>query len=50
MTGLGFTPDRRDLRDSGTGIEPPDQVLARAARYSQWDGSPMMIRPTRVQK
>jgi hypothetical protein len=39
MTGLGFTPDRRDLRDSGTGIEPRDQVRARAARYSQWDGS-----------
>ena len=39
MTGLGYTPDRRDLRDSGTGIEPPDQVLVRAARYSQWDGS-----------
>jgi uncharacterized protein with von Willebrand factor type A (vWA) domain len=39
MTGLGYTPDRRDLRDSGTGIEPPEQVLARAARYSQWDGS-----------
>ena len=39
MIGRGFTPDRRDLRDSGTGIEPPDQVLARAARYSQWDGS-----------
>ena len=39
MTGLGYTPDRRDLRDAGTGIEPPDRLLARAARYSHWDGS-----------
>ena len=39
MTGLGYTPDRRDLRDAGSGIEPSERALVRAARYSQWDGS-----------
>ena len=39
MTGLGYTPDRRDLRDAGSGIEPAERALHRAARYSQWDGS-----------
>ncbi len=39
MTDLGYTPDRRDLRDAGSGIEPSERALARAARYSQWDGS-----------
>jgi uncharacterized protein with von Willebrand factor type A (vWA) domain len=39
MTGLGYTPDRRDLRDAGGGIEPSERSPARAARYSQWDGS-----------
>jgi uncharacterized protein with von Willebrand factor type A (vWA) domain len=39
VSGLGYTPDRRDLRDTGRGIESPDRALARAARYSHWDGS-----------
>lgn len=39
MSGLGYSPDRRDLRDPGGGIEPHERMLARAARYSQWDGS-----------
>jgi uncharacterized protein with von Willebrand factor type A (vWA) domain len=39
VSGLGYSPDRRDLRDSGGGIEPHERTLARAARYSQWDGS-----------
>ena len=39
MSGLGYSPDRRDLRDSGGGIEPHERLLPHAARYSQWDGS-----------
>ncbi len=34
----GFTPDRRDLRATGTGLGGPDPILARAARFSRWDG------------
>ncbi len=35
----GYTPDRRDLRDRAAGLTDPDPILARAARYSRWDGS-----------
>ncbi|MDQ2965584.1 MAG: VWA domain-containing protein, partial [Chloroflexota bacterium] len=35
----GWTPDRRDLREAGEGIAARDRLLARAARYSRWDGS-----------
>jgi uncharacterized protein with von Willebrand factor type A (vWA) domain len=35
----GWTPDRRDLRDAGSGVVIPDSVLARRARFSRWDGS-----------
>jgi uncharacterized protein with von Willebrand factor type A (vWA) domain len=35
----GWSPDRRDLRDVPGGIEPRDALLARAARFSRWDGS-----------
>ncbi len=35
----GWTPDRRDLRDPGLGLGSPGPVLAKAARYSRWDGS-----------
>jgi len=35
----GWTPDRRDLRESGEGIAARDRLLAREARYSRWDGS-----------
>jgi uncharacterized protein with von Willebrand factor type A (vWA) domain len=35
----GWTPDRRDLRDSGAGIAGRESGLARAARYRRWDGS-----------
>jgi uncharacterized protein with von Willebrand factor type A (vWA) domain len=39
MIGHGFTPDRRDVRDAGSAMSPRDEALARAARYSQWDGT-----------
>jgi uncharacterized protein with von Willebrand factor type A (vWA) domain len=39
MIGHGFTPDRRDVRDAGSAMSSRDEVLARAARYSHWDGS-----------
>ncbi len=39
MIGPGFTPDRRDVRDTGSAMASRDEVLARAARYSHWDGS-----------
>ncbi|MBF6604108.1 MAG: VWA domain-containing protein [Chloroflexi bacterium] len=39
MTGFGFTPDRRDLRDGGSGLEARRPAPRGAARYSQWDGS-----------
>jgi uncharacterized protein with von Willebrand factor type A (vWA) domain len=39
MIGHGFTPDRRDVRDAGSTMLPRDEALARAARYSQWDGT-----------
>jgi uncharacterized protein with von Willebrand factor type A (vWA) domain len=39
MIGHGFTPDRRDVRDVGSAMSSRDEVLARAARYSHWDGS-----------
>jgi uncharacterized protein with von Willebrand factor type A (vWA) domain len=35
----GWTPDRRDLRDVPGGITPRDALLARAARFSRWDGT-----------
>ncbi len=35
----GWTPDRRDLRDAGSGIVIPESALARRARFSRWDGS-----------
>jgi uncharacterized protein with von Willebrand factor type A (vWA) domain len=35
----GWTPDRRDLREAGEGIGARERLLARAARYSRWDGS-----------
>ena len=38
MTGFGFTPDRRDLRDVSS-LEPRSGSLHRAARYSSWDGT-----------
>ena len=34
-----FSPDPRDLEGSGRGIEGRDPLLARAARYTRWDGS-----------
>jgi uncharacterized protein with von Willebrand factor type A (vWA) domain len=39
MTGFGFTPDRRDLREGPTPLDPRRAGLAGAARYSTWDGS-----------
>jgi uncharacterized protein with von Willebrand factor type A (vWA) domain len=39
MIGHGFTPDRRDVRDAGSAMSAREEALARAARYSQWDGS-----------
>jgi uncharacterized protein with von Willebrand factor type A (vWA) domain len=39
MIGHGFTPDRRDARDAGSAMSTREEVLARAARYSHWDGS-----------
>ncbi len=39
MIGHGFTPDRRDARDAGSAMSSRDEVIARAARYSHWDGS-----------
>jgi uncharacterized protein with von Willebrand factor type A (vWA) domain len=38
MTGFGFTPDRRDLREASS-LEPRAASLHRAARYSSWDGT-----------
>src|SRR5919206_1401022 len=38
-TMAGWTPERRDLRDVPGGIEAPDPVLLRSARFSRWDGS-----------
>jgi uncharacterized protein with von Willebrand factor type A (vWA) domain len=35
----GYTPDRRDLRESGPGVTPAEPLLVRAARYSRWDGT-----------
>ncbi|HEU4919182.1 MAG TPA: hypothetical protein VFT20_05535 [Candidatus Limnocylindrales bacterium] len=34
-----YSPDPRDLDGSGRGIEKRDPLLARAARYTRWDGS-----------
>jgi uncharacterized protein with von Willebrand factor type A (vWA) domain len=34
-----FSPDRRDLRDRGGGIERGESNLIRAARFSRWDGT-----------
>jgi uncharacterized protein with von Willebrand factor type A (vWA) domain len=39
MIGHGFTPDRRDVREAGSAMSAREEALARAARYSQWDGS-----------
>jgi uncharacterized protein with von Willebrand factor type A (vWA) domain len=39
MTGYGFTPDRRDLRDGPAPIDPRGAAISGAARYSHWDGS-----------
>src|SRR6266540_2972898 len=39
MIGHGFTPDRRDVREAGSATSAREEALARAARYSQWDGS-----------
>ncbi|HYC07922.1 MAG TPA: VWA domain-containing protein, partial [Candidatus Binatia bacterium] len=39
MTGFGFTPFRRDLRDGPTPIDPRQTAIPGAARYSHWDGS-----------
>jgi uncharacterized protein with von Willebrand factor type A (vWA) domain len=35
----GYTPDRRDLRESAATLAASDPILARAARFSRWDGS-----------
>ncbi|MHB8398329.1 MAG: vWA domain-containing protein [Candidatus Limnocylindrales bacterium] len=39
MTGFGFSPDRRDLREGGAAIESRRPAVERSARYSHWDGS-----------
>lgn len=35
----GYTPDRRDLREPGRDPAGREPLVARAARYSRWDGS-----------
>ena len=37
--GYGFTPDRRDAKDGPQSGAGKDDLLARAALYSHWDGS-----------
>ena len=36
----GYVPDRRDLREAAAASSRRDAILARAARYSRWDGTP----------